>query len=54
MQRYHALQDDQWEQIKNLLPDRAGTVGVAAKNNQLFLNAVLYRYRVGMPWRDTA
>lgn len=52
MQRYHTLRDDQWEQIKNLLPGRAGTVGVTAKNNRLFLNAVLYRYRVGMPWRD--
>ena len=52
MQRYHTLRDDQWEQIENLLPGRAGSVGVTAKNNRLFLNAVLYRYRVGMPWRD--
>ena len=52
MQRYHILRDDQWERIKHLLPGRAGTVGVTAKNNRLFLKAVLYRYRTGIPWRD--
>lgn len=52
MLRYHVLRDDQWERIENLLPGREGTVGVTAKNNRLFLDAVLYRYRVGMPWRD--
>lgn len=34
------------------LPSRAGTVGVTAKDNRLFLEAVLYRYRTGIPWRD--
>src|ERR1700676_4578879 len=29
MRRY-GLRDDQWDQIKNLLPGRAGTVGVTA------------------------
>ena len=46
------LRDDQWEQIKDLLPGRKGTVGVTAKDNRLFLDALLYRYRVGIPWRD--
>jgi transposase len=27
-------------------------VGVTAKNNRLFVEAVLYRYRAGLPWRD--
>jgi transposase len=48
----YALRDDQWERIKNLLPGREGTVGVTAKNNRLFVEAVLYRYRTGIPWRD--
>ena len=52
MQRYHMLRDDQWELIKDLLPGRAGTIGVTAKDNRLFLDAVLYRYRIGIPWRD--
>ena len=46
------MRDDQWERIKHLLPGRKGTVGVTAKNNRLFVEAVLYRYRAGIPWRD--
>jgi len=48
----HALRDDEWERIKDLLPGRAGTVGVTAKDNRLFVEAILYRYRTGTPWRD--
>jgi transposase len=52
MTRRYALRDDQWERIKDILPGRKGTVGVTAKNNRLFVDAVLYRYRAGVPWRD--
>jgi transposase len=52
MVRRYALRDDQWEQIKDLLPGREETVGVTAKDNRLFVEAVLYRYRAGIPWRD--
>src|ERR1700676_4893797 len=31
---------------------REGHVGATARNNRLFGEAVLYRYRAGMPWRD--
>lgn len=48
----HALRDDQWERIKDLLPGRAGAVGVTAVDNRLFVEAVLYRYHTGIPWRD--
>jgi transposase len=51
MRRY-GLRDDQWDRIKDLLPGREGHVGVTAKNNRLFVEAVLYRYRAGIPWRD--
>jgi transposase len=51
MRRY-ALHDDQWERIKDLLPGRKGHVGANAKNNRLFVEAVLWRYRSGAPWRD--
>jgi transposase len=51
MRRY-GLRDDQWDRIKGLLPGREGHVGVTAKDNRLFVEAVLYRYRAGMPWRD--
>ena len=50
--RRFGLRDDQWERIKNLLPGREGSVGVTAADNRLFVEAVLYRYRTGMPWRD--
>lgn len=52
MTRRYALRDDQWERIKDLLPGRKETVGVTAKNNRLFVEAVLFRYRTGIPWRD--
>ena len=52
MNRRYTLRDDQWERIKGLLPGRKETVGVTAKNNRLFVEAVLYRYRAGIPWRD--
>ena len=51
MSRYR-LRDDQWERIKLLLPGRIGHVGVTAQDNRRFVEAVLYRYRAGIPWRD--
>ena len=52
MARRYGLRDDQWEKIEGLLPGREETVGVTAKDNRLFVEAVLYRYRAGIPWRD--
>jgi transposase len=52
MTKRYALRDDQWERVENLLPGRKDTVGVTAKDNRLFVEAVLYRYRAGIPWRD--
>jgi transposase len=43
--------DDQWERIKDPA-GRDGSVGVTAGDNRLFVDAVLYRYRAGIPWRD--
>jgi transposase len=40
MRRY-ALRDDQWERIRDLLPGREGHVGVTARDNRLFVEAVL-------------
>ncbi len=51
MRRYR-LRDDQWERIRDLLPGREGHVGVTAVDNRQFVEAVLYRYRAGLPWRD--
>ena len=52
MVRRYGLRDEQWEKIETLLPGREGTVGVTAKDNRLFVEAVIYRYRAGIPWRD--
>lgn len=50
--RRYALRDDQWERIKDGLPGRKGHVGEPLSYNRLFVEAVLYRYRAGIPWRD--
>lgn len=52
MYRCHGLRDDQWARIAHLLPGRDGHVGVTARNNRLFIDAVLYRYRLDIAWRD--
>ena len=48
----YGLRDDQWERIAGSLPGRVGHVGGTARDNRLFVDAVLYRYRAGIPWRD--
>ena len=52
MVRRYGLRDDQWERIRDMLPGSEDSVGVTAKDNRLFVEAVLYRYRAGIPWRD--
>jgi transposase len=51
MNRY-ALRDDQWERIKHLLPGKPGDAAVTARDNRRFVEAVLFRCRAGIPWRD--
>ena len=46
------LRDDQWERIEPLLPGKASDCDVTAKNNRLFVEAVLWIARTGAPWRD--
>ena len=50
--RRHEIPEEQWERIKNLLPGKDGDPGVTAKDNRLFLNAVLWIARTGAPWPD--
>lgn len=51
MRRFE-LTDEQWEKVKDIVPGREGDVGVSAKDNRLFLDAVLWIARTGIPWRD--
>ncbi|WP_456440568.1 IS5 family transposase [Psychroserpens sp.] len=52
MAKRHSLKDSEWNKIKDLLPGRKETVGITAKDNRLFVEAVIYRYKTGVPWRD--
>jgi transposase len=52
MMRRHEITDDHWERIKDLLPGQPGDPGVTAKDNRLFVNAVLWIAKTGAPWRD--
>src|SRR5215831_16363303 len=52
MRRRHAISDEQWERIKDLLPGRPGTPGRPAEDNRLFVDAVLWIGKTGAPWRD--
>jgi transposase len=46
------LRNDQWERIEHLLPGKASDRGVTARDNRLFVEAVLWIARTGSPWRD--
>jgi transposase len=50
--RRHEIADDQWERIKDLLPGKVTDPGVTAKDNRLFVNAVLWIGKTGAGWRD--
>jgi transposase len=49
----HALRDDQFARIEQLLPGRPGTVGRNSElGNRVFVDAVIWKFRAGVPWRD--
>ena len=50
--RRHEIKDEDWERIKDMLPGQPGDPGVTAKDNRLFINAVLWIAKTGAPWRD--
>lgn len=46
------VDDETWAKVAALLPGKASDRGVTARDNRLFLEAVLWRVRTGLPWRD--
>ncbi len=50
--RRHDISDQTWALLEPHLPGRAGAWGGNARDNRLFINAVLWILRTGAPWRD--
>ena len=48
----HALTDAQWNRIREFLPGQSGDPGRTAEDNRLFVDAVLFVAKTGIPWRD--
>ena len=50
--RRHEISDELWRKIELHLPGKQGDPGRTAKDNRLFLNAVMWIARTGVPWED--
>ncbi|WP_342267405.1 transposase [Candidatus Tisiphia endosymbiont of Empis tessellata] len=50
--RRHDINDELWNKIQRHLPGREGCWGGVAKDNRTFVNAVMWIFRTGAPWRD--
>ena len=46
------LKDHQWERMQPHLPGKPSDPGRTGANNRLFVEAVLWLARTGVPWRD--
>src|SRR5215475_8079270 len=46
------LTDAKWQSIEQLVPGKPGDRGRHGKDNRLFVDAVLWLVRTGVPWRD--
>ena len=47
----HALTDEQWARLEPLLPRRPQG-RKATRGDRLFVDAVVFRAKTGLPWRD--
>ncbi|MEZ6124269.1 MAG: IS5 family transposase [Planctomycetaceae bacterium] len=52
MSARHTLTDERWNRIKDLLPGKDGDPGRSGQDNRLFIDAVLFVLKTGVPWRD--
>ena len=48
--RRHELSDAEWKRIEELLPTQPGPR--SKRGDREFVNAVIWRVRTGVPWRD--
>lgn len=50
--RLSVLTDAQWERIEPLMPSSEGRRGRPFNDHRLTVEGIIYRFRVGIPWRD--
>ena len=51
MAHRHALSDEQWKRLQAVIPkQKAGPAPM--RGDRLFVDAVLFRAKTGLPWRD--
>ena len=46
------LTDQQWQQLRPLLPPQKPTTGRPGKDHHTIINGILWVLRTGAPWRD--
>lgn len=52
MSRFEVLSDDQWLLIEDALPRPTGRKGRPFSDARMMVEAIVYRYRTGIAWRD--
>ncbi len=52
MSRFQMLSDTQWELIAPMLPTRTGRAGRPFADARAMVEAIIYRYRCGIAWRE--
>lgn len=52
MSRSRVLSDGQWERIASLMPSASPRGGRPFGDHRLVVEAIIWRYRTGVPWRD--
>ncbi len=50
--RDQVFSDEQWARVEPLLPSNEGRQGRPFRDNRRVVEAIAYRYRTGIPWRD--
>ena len=52
MSRFQMLSDAQWELIAPMFPARTSRLGRPSSDARTMVEAIIYRYRCGIAWRD--
>lgn len=52
MAKRHELTDEQWEQLKPMLPPQKPKMGRPPRSHRQMINGILWVLKTGAPWRD--